>query len=80
MTDEPSQPHPGPLTGLQRARIDYARRDLEYARAEDLAQLEAAGLILVIERLRSRLDDMLCLVDDMTQPSQAHGQRPNEHR
>ena len=66
MTDEQSRPHPGPLTDLQRARIDYARRDLEYTRAEDLAQSDAAGLILMIERLRSRLDDMLTLVDEIT--------------
>ncbi|MFI2761442.1 hypothetical protein ACH5A3_21610 [Streptomyces echinatus] len=65
MTDE-SRPHPGPLTDLHRARIDYARRDLEYARAEDLAQLHAAGLILIIERLRTRLDDILALVDEVT--------------
>jgi hypothetical protein len=53
MTDEKPQPSAGPLTDLQRARIDYARRDLEYARAEDLAQLPADGLILIIERLRT---------------------------
>jgi hypothetical protein len=50
----------------QGARIDYARRDLEYARAEDLAQIDAAGLILIIERLRTRLDDMLQLVSEVT--------------
>ncbi|MEU6597814.1 hypothetical protein [Streptomyces flaveolus] len=62
---EQRRPHPGPLTDLQRARIDYARRDLEYARAEDLAQLEAAGLILIIERLRGRLDDVLQLIEEL---------------
>ena len=61
MPDE--QPHL--LTDLQRARIDYARRDLEYARAEDLAQLDDSGLVLIIERLRTRLDDMLQLVDEI---------------
>ncbi len=69
MTDEPPGTHPGTLTDLQRARIDYARRDLEYARAEDLAQLPAAGLILIIERLRTRLDDTLSLVDEITNGS-----------
>ncbi|KUN03127.1 hypothetical protein AQI95_24520 [Streptomyces yokosukanensis] len=73
MTDEQSRPHPGPLTDLQRARIDFARRDLEYTRAEDLAQLDAAGLILMIERLRTRLDDMLQLIDETTGPRD----RPN---
>ncbi|MCG0062214.1 hypothetical protein L0F81_02745 [Streptomyces tricolor] len=66
MTDEPSQPPPGPLTDFQRARIDYARRDLEYARAEDLAQLPHDGLILLLERLRTRLDDTLSLIEEIT--------------
>lgn len=65
MTDEPSRPHSGHLTDLQRARIDYARRDLEYARAEDLAQLPAEGLILLVERLRTRLDDVLQVIDEI---------------
>jgi hypothetical protein len=65
MTDEPSLHPTGPLTDLQHARIDYARRDLEYARAEDLAHLDAAGLIRIIERLRTRLDDMLQLVGEV---------------
>jgi hypothetical protein len=65
MTDEPSHPPRGFLTDLQHARIDYARRDLEYARAEDLAQLDAAGLILLVETLRGRLNDMLSLVEEI---------------
>lgn len=67
MTDEPARPNPGPLTALsdlQRSRIDFARRDLEYARSEDLAQLDAASLILMVERLRGRLGDVLDLVDE----------------
>lgn len=68
MTDEQSRPTPapGPLTDLQRTRIDFARRDLEYARSEDLAQLDDAGLILLIERLRGRLGDVLDLVDEIS--------------
>ena len=66
--NEQSREEVGPLTDLQCARIDYARRDLEYARAEDLAQLDAAGLILITERLRSRLDDILNLIDEVTPP------------
>ncbi|MEU5596716.1 hypothetical protein [Streptomyces sp. NPDC020298] len=65
MTDEQPRPRPGALTDIQSARLDYARRDLEYARAEDLAQLEAAGLILLIERLRGRLGDVLAVVDEV---------------
>ncbi|MET7441885.1 hypothetical protein ACFYQQ_01335 [Streptomyces sp. NPDC005496] len=63
---DPQQQPPAPqrpaLTALQQTRIEYARRDLDYARSEDLAQLEAGGLILIIERLRGRLDDVLNLV------------------
>jgi hypothetical protein len=65
MTDE--TPHtPGPLTDQQQASVDYARRDLEQARATDLAQLPADRLILLVERLRHRLDDTLQLIDDLT--------------
>lgn len=68
MIDEPPSgcPH---LTDSQATRIDFARRDLEAARAADLAQLPPAGLILQIERLRGRLDDVLQIVDEVTQPS-----------
>ncbi|WCN06086.1 hypothetical protein [Streptomyces sp. M92] len=64
MTDEQSLPA-GTLTDLQRTRIDFARRELDSARAEDLAQLPADGLILMVERLRSRLDDVLGLLDEI---------------
>lgn len=67
MNDEHSRTTPGrTLTNSQATRVDFARRDLETARAEDLAQLGAAGLILRIERLRGRLGDMLDLVDELT--------------
>ncbi|MEU0018066.1 hypothetical protein ACFVOO_16380 [Streptomyces rochei] len=69
MTDEQSL-FTGTLTDLQRTRIDFARRELDSARAEDLAQLPADGLILMVERLRSRLDDVLGLLDEMLPGSQ----------
>ncbi|MFD4257089.1 hypothetical protein ACFWR9_05545 [Streptomyces sp. NPDC058534] len=66
MTHE--QPHPtGALTNLQRARIDYARRELDSARAEDLAQLPADGLILMVERLRGRLGEVLDIIDEVVE-------------
>ncbi|MEU3945475.1 hypothetical protein [Streptomyces sp. NPDC029526] len=65
MSDE-QDPRHCTLTDGQRARIDYARRDLDSARAEDLAQLPAAGLIILVERLRRRLDDTLQIIDDIT--------------
>ncbi|MFH9413929.1 hypothetical protein [Streptomyces rochei] len=64
MTDE--QPlFTGTLTDLQRTRIDFARRELDSARAEDLAQLPADGLIIMVERLRGRLGDVLDLIDEV---------------
>ncbi|MFB7461335.1 hypothetical protein [Streptomyces sp. NPDC056188] len=56
------QPGPGRLTTLQATRLDYARYDLAAARATDLARLDAASLILLVERLKTRLDDMIGLV------------------
>jgi hypothetical protein len=65
MHEQPSEPERPPLTDMQSARRDYARRDYEAARAADLAQLDAAGLILLIEHLRGRLGDTLNLLDEV---------------
>ena len=65
MTEQPDH-KPGPLTPTQATRIEFARRTLDYARSEDLAQLDSAGLILLVERLRGRLGDMVDLVDEIT--------------
>jgi hypothetical protein len=73
MTDEHSRTAPGRLTNSQATRADFARRDLDFARSEDLAQLDAARLILLVERLRGRLADVLDLVDEMTD----HRESPN---
>jgi hypothetical protein len=59
-------PAPGPLTNSQRSRLDFARHDL--ARSEGVAQLDEGGLILLVERLRQRLDDMVSLVDEIATP------------
>ncbi|MFL1903059.1 hypothetical protein ACJWDR_28740 [Streptomyces tauricus] len=64
-----SEQQPEGLTDMQRSRIDFARRDLEAARSEDFAQLPHAGLIIQITRLTGRLDDLLQLVDEISQPS-----------
>lgn len=53
------------LTAAQRAIVDFAARDLDSARAADLAAISAAALILLVERLRMRLDDMLNLVQEL---------------
>jgi hypothetical protein len=73
MTDEQDRTAPLPLTSLQRARLDFARRDLEAARVEDLAQLPPEDAILLIEKLRSRLDDTLRLVYEVLSPSDDPG-------
>ena len=59
------RPH---LTAEQRTRIEFARRDLTEARTVDLAALPASHLILQVVRLRSRLDDALRLIGDITEP------------
>jgi hypothetical protein len=57
-------PRVADLTDHQRTRVEYARQDLDRARAEDLARLDAASLILLVERLRGRLGDVLDLIDE----------------
>lgn len=69
MTEQPDPTQGSPLTPTQATRIDFARSDLDSARTEDLARLPPASLILIVERLRGRLDDMLHLVDEITQAS-----------
>lgn len=69
MTEQPRPTQGHPLTPTQATRIDFAHHDLETARTADLATLDAAGLIFIVERLRGRLDDMLHLVDEISQSS-----------
>lgn len=69
MSDQRDRTTPGRLTDSQRTRLDFARRDLDDARSKDLAQLDAARLILLVERLRGRLGDVLHLVDEISAPT-----------
>lgn len=62
-TPQPRPAHPK-LCPPQRSRVDFARTDLDDARAADLAAMSAASLILLVERLRGRLDDVLHLIDE----------------
>jgi hypothetical protein len=55
-----------PLTAMQRDRLDFARRDLENFRDADLTQVDAAGLVLILARLLTRLDDTLRVVGEVT--------------
>ncbi len=74
MTEQPDPTQGSPLTPTQAIRRDFARDDP--ARTEDLSQLKPSGLILTIERLRGRLDDMLHLVDEITQASPRVAEQP----
>lgn len=67
------------LTDIQKARVDYARRDLETFRAEDLARLEPASLILIVERLRTRLYDVLGLIAEVCDTTPPSGPSPNKN-
>lgn len=71
MTDEQADQTAGPaLNTLQRDRVRFARRDYASARAEDLARLPPANLILLVERMRGRLGDMLDLIDEVSDTAQ----------
>lgn len=52
------------LTPAQLSLIHFARRDLDAARAADLAGLSGSALILTTERLRGRLHDLLTLIQE----------------
>lgn len=55
------------LDESQRTRLEFARRDLDEIRGADLAALDEAALILLVERLRARLDDTLRIIDEAGQ-------------
>lgn len=65
--DEPADPARPRLTRPQLTRLDLAQRDLSAARTTDLAELEAASLILLVERLRGTLDDVVRLVEELAE-------------
>jgi hypothetical protein len=69
MTEQPDPAQGRPLTPTQASRVDFARQGLEEARGAELATLEGHRLILLIERLRGSLDDMLHLVDEIAGPT-----------
>lgn len=61
MDDPPSR---AGLSEEQAIRVEFARRDLDEARRADLATMSSPALILSVERLRQRLDDMLTLIGE----------------
>jgi len=55
------------LSTPQRHRLERTRMTLAAARVTDLAALGAAELIDLVERLRSRLDDAVRMIDETTE-------------
>ncbi|NEB92469.1 hypothetical protein [Streptomyces bauhiniae] len=68
MTDGHPQP-PLTLSPFQASRVNFARRDLDQTRAQDLAQLDGASLILLIDKLSGRLCDMLDIISETSNGS-----------
>jgi hypothetical protein len=52
------------FTPAQLAALDAARRDLEAARDADLAEMDAAALIAMVERLRAALHSVIHAVEE----------------
>ncbi|MFF2187264.1 hypothetical protein [Streptomyces sp. NPDC058155] len=52
------------LTDAQILAVRFAREDLNAARAANLMEIHDAALILMVERLRGRLDDMVRLIEE----------------
>ncbi len=76
MTHEHAPTTHGRLTEGQKTRIEFAHRDLDHARSEDLSRLDAAGLVLLVERLRGRLGDMLDLLAEQEGSTPDHFNHP----
>ncbi|MBT2401140.1 hypothetical protein [Streptomyces sp. ISL-100] len=66
MYDDSPPPRPArpTLDRSQRGRLDYVRNHLQEARSVDLASLDPAALIMLVERLRGGLDDMVRLITE----------------
>ncbi|MFI1562221.1 hypothetical protein ACH4ZX_04005 [Streptomyces sp. NPDC020490] len=73
MTHEHSSALTDRLTDIQRTRVTFAHRDLDFARTAELTNLDQAALILLVERLRGRLDDALQVIDEIAHPSLRQG-------
>ena len=65
MPEQP--PSLGPLTDSQATRVEFAQHDLAEARTADLATMDGASLILLVESMRMRLDDMLALLRELSE-------------
>jgi len=57
------------LTPTQQTIVHFARQDLTTARSADLGSIEAASLILLVERMRHRLGSVLEVIDEVATAS-----------
>lgn len=64
------------MSQSQQSRVAFARDALDEARRADLGAMSPSALILLVERLRGRLDDTLTLVDEVTQPPACDDSQP----
>ncbi|MFE3578694.1 hypothetical protein [Streptomyces vinaceus] len=62
---EPPRPT---LSSTQRTRVAAATRTLASSRIADLAALTPAASILMIESLRSSLDDSIRMIEELADP------------
>lgn len=62
---DPALPRPR-LTRDQLTRLSLIDSDLNQARIADLAELDPAALILLVERLRGSLDDAVHLIGELS--------------
>ncbi|MFF0140492.1 hypothetical protein ACFYRN_29010 [Streptomyces sp. NPDC005227] len=67
---EPEPPTPGrpQLSDWQLSRLDYARRDLESIRSQDLEEVPPSGLVLMVATLTRRLEDSLAIHTEVCGP------------
>jgi len=61
-------PPPQPLTPEQHGRLDLASASLDAVRGLDLVELPKHQMIILVERLRSSLDDTIRLVKELSGP------------
>ncbi|MFB7285414.1 hypothetical protein [Actinacidiphila glaucinigra] len=66
MHDDDPHAAANPMCSARRARLSLARQDLDSARDAKLDSMDVAGLVLLVERLRGSLDDVIRLVDEVT--------------
>ncbi|MFJ8995646.1 hypothetical protein ACIRQH_35225 [Streptomyces sp. NPDC102279] len=65
---QPATPGRHKLTDMQLTRLDFARRDLESIRSQDLNQMTPHGLVFAVATLTRRLEDSLSVITELCGP------------